>query len=237
MATVESLSQAHRGAVGLLDASRAFFRHVSRLRSGVPASDPRLREATLLRLKLKTALERAEGATRRDLVEFACVQAHPVRIGDDTGASAHEIVLEVAARLLDEPWSTDELTAYFRKYSLGEPGCMDWKAATADRDTTLHGVERFDCLRDDEFGPLLRIEHAKARKLLTTPGADVPLVLGNLESAVLEAIGDKVLRGKDVAEECGYAKSYMRDRLPRMVEKGLLEKTPDGYRRSPKINW
>jgi hypothetical protein len=55
--------------------------------------------------------------------------------------------------------------------------------------------------------------------------------VGEAEANVLEALGDSVLSGPDLAAKAGYAYGYCRRLLGRMVRKGLLCKGRGGYRR------
>ena len=129
-------------------------------------------------------------------------------------------------------WATDKLQRFFRRFYDLEKKRMDWEKLRASEDHTFDGIDAF-WNKDGwtEHEALLEMEFAKAAKLMANPAADVPK-LRKVETEVLQALGGNVMIGKDIARKAGYTASYLRDRLPRMVERNLLERVhPKGYRR------
>lgn len=74
------------------------------------------------------------------------------------------------------------------------------------------------------------MEYARLVHMLDAGKAEVPL-LGKMEEDIVTALGDDTMTGPEIAAKSGWKGSWLRTRLRRMVEKGLLEKVqPHGYR-------
>lgn len=60
-----------------------------------------------------------------------------------------------------------------------------------------------------------------------------PPILTDAEQVIIEAMEDQVLRGPEIAKRAGYTYGTVRQCLPRLIRRGIVERVQGGYRVKP----
>jgi len=232
--TTISILDAHRASITLLDKLVEVRRLALDIWPGMDPGSERVDDIDTCIEELAQFRESAGPALDAHLISFAAVHEWTVTVSGQIASSAHQVTLKLVDAVIGYGWTTEAFRSYYEKYWRSETESMDWDASSAARDKTAHTAQRFALLDDwDEHRALLEMEIAKATRFAAVP-VETPKLI-DVERNILTALGDQTMTAEELSKAAGYPNnSNFRNRLPRMVEKGLLEKAvPHGYRCTP----